>query len=283
MIKFLSILSLFLAINPLTYVSEVNNTQLQAQEAFKNKDYLIAIYRYKHLVEDLQVEDPNAYLNLGHAYYKAKKPRQARKYYVAVSKGKNPSLSSLAYHQLGMIAEENYNKDSSLDDLQTALMFFKKAIKQNPKNLAARYNYELLRKKLESLRKRLEKNAPKQKKKSKSGKKKTNGGGDKQKTTTDEGDGDSEEKRAKKKESKNGKDQLEKEDAEGKENGSKTGNKKEDKNKLREDKLKAVGINQEKIKTIFEALKNQEIQYLQQKRRRNKKAKKGYNKNKPDW
>ncbi|EAY29405.1 hypothetical protein [Microscilla marina] len=283
MIKYLTILSLFLVINPLTYVSEVNDTQWKAQKAFEDKNYLVAIHRYEHLVEQLQINDPNVYINLAHAYYKTKKWLNARKYYVLASKNENPTLSSLAYHQLGMISEENYNQDSSIEDLRTALKLFKKAIKKNPKNLEARYNYELLRKKLEALRKFAEKNSSKKKRKSQSRKTKSNGNGEKQKTVSEEGEGDSEEKRAKKKESKNGKDRLEKQDPEGKEDGSKTGNKKKDKNKLREDKLKAVNINQEKIKTIFEALKNQEIQYLQQKRRRNKKAKKGYEKSKPDW
>lgn len=284
MIKYLTILTLFLAFPFLTYVSDINDTQGKAMTAFRNKDYLIAIYRYEYLTEKLKVKDPNVYLNLAHSYYKAGKWEKARKYYLKTIKNNNTALSSLAYHQLGMISETNYNKESSVDDLQSALKFFKQAIKSNPNNLKARYNYELLRKKLEALRKFVEKNNPRKSGKSKSGKNKRKGGnGKKQKSSQGEGDGEQDEKQGKKQASKNGKDQMDKNDPDGEENDSKSGNKKNDKNNLRPDKLKAININQEKIKTIFEALKNQEIQYLQQKRRRNKRGKKGYGKNKPDW
>lgn len=283
MIKFAIIFSLFLAVNPITYVSEVNDTQKKALIAFNDKDYLIAIYRYEYLVEKLQVKDLNVYLNLAHSYYKAQKWQEAKRYYTLVAKGKNTQLASLAYHQLGMISDFTYNKDSSIEDLRNALKYFKFAIKNNSQNTAARYNYELLRKKLEELRKMLEKKNPRKNKKSgKSGKNKRKGGRNKQSDSEGEGDGD-EKERSKKEESKEGKDQINKEDEKGKEDGSKTNDKKGKDNTMRSDKLKAININQEKIKTIFEAMKNKEIQYLQQKRRRNKKGKKGYGKNKPDW
>ena len=281
MTKLLAIFTLLLVSNPLTYVTEVNNTQKQALAAFNDQRYLVAIYRYEHLIEKLEVTDLNIHLNLAHAYYKAKKWDDATKFYQKVSKGKQEKLASLAYHQLGMIAEINYQQDSSVDHLQIALKQFKQAIIKNPNNYNARYNYELLSKKLEEIRKRLKKNNPNHQNRSKSGNKKSKGGDRKQKSTQGEGDGDQEARRALKEADKDGKDKMDEQSSEG--NGKGKENNQNKANKLRPDQLKAININQEKIKTIFEAMKNKEIHYLQQKRRRNKPGKKGYNKSKPDW
>ncbi|OJJ17157.1 hypothetical protein BKI52_31080 [marine bacterium AO1-C] len=281
MTKILAIFTLLLVSNPLTYVTEVNDTQKQALAAFNDQQYLVAIYRYEHLIEKLEVKDLNIFLNLAHAYYKAKKWDDATKFYQKVSKGKQTKLASLAYHQLGMIAEINYQQDSSVDNLQIALKQFKQAIIKNPGNYPARYNYELLSKRLEEIRKKLKKNNPNPQNQSKSGKKKSKGGDRKQKNAQGEGDGDKEEKRALKEAAKDGKEKIDEKSSDGKTKGA--GDNQDKTSKLRPDQLKAININQEKIKTIFEAMKNKEIHYLQQKRRRNKPGKKGYNKGKPDW
>lgn len=281
MTKLALILSLFLVSNPLTYVSEVNDTQKKALNAFNDKRYLVAIYRYEHLIETLKVKDLNVYLNLAHAYYKAKKWQKANEFYQKVIKGEQLKLASLAYHQLGMIAEINYQQDKSIDNLHIALKQFKLAIIKNPGNYAARYNFELISKKLEELIKEQNKNKSAPNNQNTSGNKKTKGGDGKQKNAQNEGDGDKDAKRAIKEASKDGRDKINEEGKEGKKKG--VGNEKDKANKLRPDQLKAININQEKIKTIFEAMKNKEIHYLQQKRRRNKPGKKGYNKSKPDW
>ena len=283
MTKFALILSLFLVSNPLTYVSEVNDTQREALNAFNNKEYLLAVYRYQHLVVELKVKDLNIYMNLAHTYYKLKQWQKAYELYQILTKCKDRKLISLAYHQLGMIAEINYQQDKykSTSNLEIALKQFKLAIINNPANYEARYNFELISKKLEKLFKEQNKNKPTPNDQNKSGDKKTKSGGRKQKNAQNDGDGDKEVRRSLKEASKDGKDKINEAGSEGEKKG--VGNDKDKTNKLRPDQLKAININQEKIKTIFEAMKNKEIHYLQQKRRRNKRGKKGYNKSKPDW
>ncbi len=283
MTKLLAIFILFLVSNPLTYVKEINDTQQQALAAFNDQQYQVAIYRYEHLIEKLEVTDLNIFLNLAHAYYKAKKWDKAFQFYQKVIDGPENKLASLAYHQLGMIAEISYRKNMSIDNLRIILKPFKQSIIKNPNNYLARYNYELLRKRLEKMEKAQKKyqphSNPQHRSRNDEGGKDKLGGGQKQKNVPGEGEGEQEARKALKEAAKDGKEKEQ--SADGKEKG-KEGDK-DAKNTLRPDQLKAININQEKIKTIFEALRNKEIHYLQQKRLRSKSGKKKYKKNKPDW
>ena len=84
----------------------------------------------------------------------------------------------------------------------------------------------------------------------------------------DQADKDKKEKEKKEQEEKEAKEQDEKKDP------------KDKKDNFNPEKLKDMKVTEEKAKMILEAMKNQEVQYLQQNKR---KATKPKDKGKPDW
>ena len=142
--KYLIIISL---ISTLTFeyhkVAMSNELKQKAEFSFKNRQFSHAIGYYEALMHTYKVKDENLYLNLAHAHFNISNYKSASQYYKLVAFSKNPKTVSLINHQLGVIAA--YEKKEKL-----ALTFFKNALKAYSKNEQARYNYELISKKLES-------------------------------------------------------------------------------------------------------------------------------------
>ena len=112
------------------------------------------------LVNEFEVRDEAVRLNLAHAHFyleqeqmkenqrpqgadnQALKPFEvAKKYYSELSLSQNKKISSTAYNQLGIIEGANAMDAKAAN---SALDHFREALKQNPNNDLARYNYEVM-------------------------------------------------------------------------------------------------------------------------------------------
>ena len=138
---FFYIILLFLNLRSLTNVSERNLLKNEAARAFAQKKYGLAADKYQNLSKISFNLEPEARLNLAHAYFYIGDTTKALNEYRRLLRISDEQISSSVLIQIGVI-------DTMLGDSSTALMLFKEALQKNPENKTARYNYELLRKKL---------------------------------------------------------------------------------------------------------------------------------------
>jgi len=116
----------------------------QAEEAYKRKDYKKALELY----QEAQTRDPDsdtlAY-NLGNTMYKLGRYEEAGKLYNRILENKNPVLSADSYYNMGNTL---YKMGRAAEDQQLysqALEAYKQAIRLEPGDKDAKYNYELVR------------------------------------------------------------------------------------------------------------------------------------------
>ena len=241
-------------------ISKINKLTKNAEKAFKEKNYKVAINDYNTLIDSFNMSNEKIHLNLAHSYLLSNDTLKAIENYNMASITNNNKIKSIAYQQLGNINE-------SKNKLKNAAEFYKKSILSNNSNLDSKYNYELVTKKLKEQEKKKEENKE-QENKNQQNKEKNN-------------------KEQENKE-KNNKEQENKE-KNNKEKNNKEKNNKEQENKNQqnkeqeksiEEKLKEVNMSKKKAEMILNALNNIEFQYIQQLKR---KASKKIDKNKPDW
>ena len=133
-----------LGIDPRT-VSRINSLKEQARKAYASGDYTTASHIYRQLVDSLGVTEEEVKLNLAHALFAANDSSTADRYQ-PLTVSRNTKLRSIAQQQMGVLANRNGNMEGALE-------WFKQALRTNPANEDARYNYELVKKKLEEKKK----------------------------------------------------------------------------------------------------------------------------------
>ncbi len=138
---FFYIILLFLNLRSLTNVSERNLLKSEAGKAFAQKKYNLAAEKYQKLSNISFNLEPETRLNLAHSYFFTKDTLKALDEYKRLLRVSDEKISSPALIQMGVI-------NTMLGDSTIALMLFKEALLKTPENKIARYNYELLRKKL---------------------------------------------------------------------------------------------------------------------------------------
>lgn len=337
-------------IGSITNISKENNIKAKAEEAFKNKDFETSTKLYSYLIDSLKVHDDRAILNLAHSQYNTKNFAEAAKTYEKMYLSKENNIKSVAAHQLGLMAFKNDN------DKPKALSYYKDALRANPNNADARYNYEFLKKLIEAKQdpkmdqnkkddqkkedekkqdqnqqqqqnkqgdkdqknqdqknkdqkgdkgkdqKDQGKNGEDQNKKGENGKEQGKNGDKKENNPSDKDDKNGsekenkdakqskEEEEAKAKNDKNGQQSQNGKDAQkqGKEdeNGSaqkdkKDGKQGKDKIVANPEVLAKMGMTDQRAKTLLDAMKSNEIQYIQQNKRES--TKKSSGKGKPEW
>lgn len=264
-------------------IGKVNSLKSEAKEAYKKGDYEKAIEKYRYLVDSLNVTEDEVRLNLANAYFESGDTVNTFQSYQPLTQSTNSEIRSVAHQQMGVVA----NRQSKFEE---ALASFKQALKADPTNEDARYNYEMVKKKLNEQKKKEEeqkKQDPNKQDKNEDQKKEEN------KDQKQDQNKDKKDKEDQNKDQKDKQDQeKEKQDKESKEKKEKEQQQKEQEQKEKEnqdkkdlppsvsDKLKQMEMSEEKAKMILEAMKNQEVQYLQQNKR---KATKPKDKGKPDW
>jgi hypothetical protein len=220
-------------------------------------------------------------LNLASAYYNLKDTTNALSQYQSLTASSKNQLRSKAQQQLGLIADQQGKQEE-------ALSYFKESIKSDITNEEARYNYELLKKKIEEKKKQDQKKKDEQNKDKDQDKKDQD---KKEEEKKDQEKKDQEQKEKEKKEQEQKEKDKQKQDQEKKDQEQKDKEQKEKEEQDKKDqekkmppdvkqKLEEMKISPEKAEMLLEAMRNQEKQYLQQNKR---KATKPKEKGKPDW
>ena len=267
-------------------IGKINSLKSQAKEAYQKGDFKTAVTKYRILLDSLGVTEEQVQLNLANAYFQLNDTTNTALTYQPLTQSTDRAIRSIAHQQLGVLS----NRANKYEE---ALASFKQALKADPTNEDARYNYEMVKKKLEEQKKKEEeqkKNDPNKDEKNKDQKdqKKDQDKDQKQDQKEKQDQENKDKKDQENKDQKDQKDQQEKNEKEKQEKEKKEKeqqDQKENKEKKEtppsvSDKLKQMEMSEEKAQMILEAMKNQEIQYLQQNKR---KATKPKDKGKPDW
>lgn len=287
-----------LATDPVTKIAKANKAKELASAAFGQGDYQTAVDQYNYVIDTLGYADAGLKLNRAHAYYHMNDTLRAYEAYRKASMVDQKPIQSTAFNQLGVLSEQQGQKEE-------ALSYYKESLRADPRNEEARYNYELLKKKIQEEQEKKQNQDKGQKKpedqqqqkqgdQDKGEKSEGDGGekseGDQENAEPSEGEKEGEKQKGEKQkgEQQKGEEQKGKEDggqseqepqASDAEQEGKEGDK-QDAKPSTSDKLKAMNVSEEKAKQILEALRNKEAQYLQQMRKRATKKK---DTGKPDW
>ena len=140
--KYLFILLLLINTTDPTEISRYNRLKNKAEVAFEHGQYDVAAQNYSMLYDSLSADDPAIALNLAHSYYALGDTSNAMLKYQAAASNNNNKIKSIAYQQLGVMADKP-------ETLNESLQYLKSALKADPTNEEARFNYELVKKKLE--------------------------------------------------------------------------------------------------------------------------------------
>ena len=148
-------------------IRKINSLKSEAKAAYVKGDYKVAIDKYKYLVDSLGVKEEEVMLNLANAYFNSKDTTNAPTAYLPLTQSTNTKIKSIAQQQLGVMANRN-------GKFEEALNYFKQALKTAPDNEDARYNYEMVKKKIEEEKKKQEQQNKDQNKENKDDKKDQN-------------------------------------------------------------------------------------------------------------
>lgn len=257
-------------------IGKINAAKNAARKAYQSGDYETAAKHYQYLVDSLGVREDEVFMNLAHAKLNLGDTTAAVGQYQSLSASTNASLRSNAFQQLGVVKTRQGKLEEALDD-------FRQALRAQPSNQQARYNYEVVKKKLDEQKKQDQqgnkdqdkKNDQKNNKDQKDQQKK-----DQQNQNKDQQGKDKDQKDQQNKEQKEGEkkdEQQKKQDQQDQQDQQKP---KDSQQQLDPEKMKNMKMTEDKARMILEAMKGNEVQYLQQNRR---KATKPKDKNKPDW
>jgi tetratricopeptide (TPR) repeat protein len=120
-------------------VARINTYAEEAAQAYNSRNYLHAISAYAYLLDSLQLKDDKMRLNLAHAYFRSGDLSNARLRYEGLSRHPDRLLRSVACQQLGTLHARQ-------KEWQPALDFYRQALVANVGNQQARHNYELVKK-----------------------------------------------------------------------------------------------------------------------------------------
>ncbi|MCS6822874.1 MAG: hypothetical protein NZ529_01170 [Cytophagaceae bacterium] len=115
-----------------------NQLQERAHQLYENKNYKEAIGCYNQLLYEYHMTDEKIYLNIAHCYYLLKNYALAEYFYKNLLKSKNHHIRSIGNLQTGIIM-------ASLNKPDVALNYFREALKADPGNYKARFNYEYIK------------------------------------------------------------------------------------------------------------------------------------------
>ena len=150
-------------------IARENRAKSEAREAYTSGDYKKALEKYKYLADSLGVREDEVLLNLGHTYFQINDTTNALSTYQSLVGSMNVAVRSKASQQLGILHHRQ-------GKMEVALADFKAAVKADAANidgfahdiggrskLVTRYNYEMLKRKLDEKKKEDEKKNPKNK------------------------------------------------------------------------------------------------------------------------
>jgi len=288
-------------------IAKINALKAEAEKFYLKEDYQSAFDKYTLLVDSFKVTDDNLLLNYANSSYfltglngkigeqetqeNSPYAEVAMSNYRKLTSSKDTNVKSSAYNQLGII---NYHMGQGVPEgekfIKESLAYFKQSLKSSPQNDNARYNYELVKKQLEE-----------QKDQQEQDKKEDNNEGDKedqeqqdqeqqdqenqdqenqeQQNQENEQDQEQQENQEQEQDGEQKEDQEQQSQEQDAENPEDKGEQEEQQQSTQE-KLEEMNISEDMAKMILEAMKNNEVQYIQQQKR---KPTKNPDSTKPDW
>ena len=266
--KFFLTVVLALVITDPKEVAKVNALKEEAETAFLTEDYELALAKYTLLRDSMDIKDPAINLNIAHAHYHLGDTAGAKLNYGNLTSSDQSKFKSIAYQQLGVM-----NKEAG--KLEEALQQLKSAIKADPTNQDARYNYEVVKKLLEE---------QKQQEQQKQDQQNQDGEGedDQQKKDQEKQDGEQEnqENQDGENQEKSEEEKQQEQEQQQKEGEEEQEEQEKSQEEMTKEKLEEMGITEEKARQLLEAMRQSEIKYLQHQRRKpTKRPPSG----KPDW
>lgn len=317
MISYFLIISLsLLSTDPVTKIAKSNALKREAKAAYEAGEFKLAVEAYTRLIDSLQIDDPRAQLNLANAAYRvsygsenfdvlndisngAKRVQDSAslsavseeiKYfdiadsnYRSLRDSEDLSAASMALNQLGVIAyrRNEIAKDDKTTLMNQALADFKQALIKNPLNEQARYNYELLKKLIQQQQEQEQENQDQKQDQQQDQENKDQQNKDQQKQDQEQQNQEKQNQEQQEQQNQNQEQQdQEQQEQENQQQQEEQQPQEEDPMEKLMDKLKEMNIPLEKAQMILEAMKNNEVQYVQQKKR---KATKPRESDKPDW
>ena len=236
-------------------IDEINRLTKEAEIYFKNEEYDKSIANYKILIDSFDVTNEKIYLNLAHSHFLSNDTAKALENYTYATITNNNKIKSIALQQIGNINE-------SRNKLEEALDFYKESIISDNNNIDSKFNYELVKKKIQKQKENKQENP------------------DEKNNKEDKKEDKKENSENKKNDEKGNKDEQEKEKNEPQEDKNEQKNSENSDNESLEEKLKKINMSKKKAEMILNALNNNEFQYIQQLKRKPNKKK---DSTKPDW
>ncbi len=260
-------------------ISRINKTKKAAESAYLAGNYETAAAKYKILTDSMGVSEDEVFLNMAHSYFHLNDSANSTSAYNQLISSSNKEIKSIAYQQLGVMAKNNQL-------LEEAESMLKSSLRANPLNQEARYDYEVVKKLLQKQNEQKQDNQDNQNQEENKDQNEENQDQEKQdqenQDQQDQQDQDSEsdqenEEQQQNQENEEGK---EGEQQEEEESGKPNEENKESEQPGTKEKLEEMNISEEKAQMILEAMKNNEFQYIQQRKR---KPTQQQDPSKPDW
>ena len=154
---FLVTLFALVVIDP-SKIARINSVKTEARKAYMDGDYKKAASMYAYLSDTLDVREDEVMINLANSYFQVKDTANAMTTYQSLTASSKSHIRSKAQQQLGILHHQQKK-------FEEALINFKEAIKADKNNVDAKYNYEILKKKLDEEKKKQEekdRNKPKE-------------------------------------------------------------------------------------------------------------------------
>ena len=247
----------------INHVAAVNRLKKEAAQAYQDENYAKAATVYRSLIDSLGESDDRILLNLSNAYYKLNDTTNAKYHYNRLADSNDRELRSLAYQQLGMMASNQGKYDIALDQ-------FRNSLRSDPANEDARYNYELLKKMMQEQQQNQQQQQDQQQDQNQEQDQQQN---QQEQEQQDQQQNQQEQEQEQEEEQKQ-------EQQEQQEQQQQEEEQKQSQNQPDPEKMEEMKISEEMARMILEAMKNNEVQYLQQQK---KKPTKPRDSGKPDW
>jgi len=272
MIRLLFLLFAFL---PFTDIGRINAAKEAAKKAYLKGDYKKAAEQYSYLIDSLGIREDEIILNLANARFQLNDTALAKQGYQQTASSVNPDIRSASWQQLGVLSNRSGKPEQALEA-------FRQALKANPANDNARQNYEMVKRKLEESKKQEENKKDKQDQNKKD---KNQNQKDKEQDKKNQNQKDQQQQKEKQQQNQQNKsdqkkDQQQQQKDQQQQQDQNKEQEKQNQNKLDPEKMKNMKMTEEKAKMILDAMKSNEVQYIQQNKR---KATKPKDNSKPDW
>lgn len=264
---------LFIFADDINEIAAVNRLKNEAEKAYEEGNFDTAIQNYSYIYDSLNRKDDKVLLNLSNAYFQARDTANAQYHYTKLTEARDPNVRSIAYQQLGVMA-------SNMGKYDIALEQFKNSLRSNPANNDARYNYELLKRLMQDNQQQQQDQNQDQQNKDQQNKDQQNEDQEQQQQDQEDQNQDQQENQEdQQQQNQEQKEQEEEQQQQQQPEASEEENEDKEVQSQPQD-TEEMEISEEMARMILEAMRNNEIQYIQQQQ---KKARKPKDNGKPDW